>query len=157
MEHMSETTRIADELRLAFDGEAWHGPALLEILVDVNAASAAEHPIANGHSIWELVLHIAAWEKILLRRMSGEAFQPRDEENFPPVLDHSEGAWAEAQAHLKRAHEDLMQAIRRVPEAKLNQVVPGKNYDFYFMLHGGSQHIAYHGGQISLLKKMAKS
>lgn len=152
---MSETIRIAEELRLAFDGEAWHGPALLEILEDVNAATAAGHPIPNKHSIWELVLHIAAWEKILIRRIGGEAFMPRDEENFPPVLDQTEGAWAEAQAHLKKAHEDLMQTVRKMPEAKLNQVVPGKNYDFYFMLHGGSQHIAYHGGQISLLKKMS--
>lgn len=152
---MSETTRIADELQLAFDGEAWHGPALLEILADVNAPTAAAHPIANGHSIWELVLHIAAWEKILLRRMAGESFMPRDEENFPPVLDHSEGAWAEAVVHLKKAHEDLTQTVRNVPEAKLNEIVPGKNYDFYFMLRGGSQHIAYHGGQISLLKKIA--
>ena len=152
---MSETTRIADELRLAFDGEAWHGPALLEILADVNAATAAAHPVPNGHSIWELVLHIAAWEGVLMRRMAGEALQLHDEENFPPVLDHSEGAWAEARAHSKQVHEDLMQAIRKMPEAKLNRVVPGKNYDFYFMLHGGSQHIAYHGGQISLLKKMA--
>ena len=152
---MSETTRIADELQLAFDGEAWHGPPLLEILADVNAPTAAAHPIANGHSIWELVLHIAAWEKILLRRMAGESFMPRDEENFPPVLDHSEGAWAEAVVHLKKAHEDLTQIVRNVPEAKLNEIVPGKNYDFYFMLRGGSQHIAYHGGQISLLKKIA--
>ncbi|HXF12524.1 MAG TPA: hypothetical protein VN517_05190, partial [Terriglobales bacterium] len=62
---MSETIRIAEELLLAFEGEPWHGPALLEILADVNAATAAAHPITNGHSIWELVLHVAAWEKIL--------------------------------------------------------------------------------------------
>ena len=37
----SETTRIADHLHRAFKGEAWHGPALLEILADVNAATAA--------------------------------------------------------------------------------------------------------------------
>ncbi|HTS08685.1 MAG TPA: DinB family protein, partial [Candidatus Eisenbacteria bacterium] len=68
----TEATRIADQLRRAFDGSAWHGPALLEILADVDAAAAAARPIANVHSIWELVLHIAAWDGAGLRRLAGK-------------------------------------------------------------------------------------
>jgi uncharacterized damage-inducible protein DinB len=150
---MSEVTRIAEELRLAFEGEAWHGPALLEILAGVNAASASSHPIAEAHSIWELALHIAAWEKVLLRRMSGEVVELSDEENFPIVRDKSEDAWQAALAHLRETHEELMEAVKNMPEDRLYEIVPGKEYDFYFMLHGGAQHIAYHGGQIALLKK----
>ncbi len=30
-----EAARIADQLRRAFDGSAWHGPALLELLGSV--------------------------------------------------------------------------------------------------------------------------
>lgn len=151
---MSEITRIAEELRLAFEGEAWHGPALLEILSGVNAPSAAAHPIANAHSIWELTLHIAAWEKVLLRRMAGEIVQLSDEENFPAVRDKNEDAWQAALAYLKETHEELLDAVKNMRVERLAEIVPGKDYDFYFMLHGGSQHIAYHGGQISLLKKM---
>jgi uncharacterized damage-inducible protein DinB len=153
---MSETTRIAEELRLAFDGEAWHGPALLEILESVNGVSAAAQPLPGAHSIWELTLHIAAWEKVLLRRMAGETVELSDEENFPAVRDKSEDAWLAALAHLKETHEELMESVRNMPEARLGEIVPGKDYDFYFMLHGGAQHIAYHGGQISLLKKIAE-
>jgi hypothetical protein len=58
----SEAGRIADQLRRAFDGSAWHGPALLELLEDVDAATAAAKPLAHVHSIWELVLHIAVWD-----------------------------------------------------------------------------------------------
>jgi uncharacterized damage-inducible protein DinB len=57
---MSETTRLSDHIRRAFEGHAWHGDAVLELLVDVDAKTAAAHPIKNAHSIWELVLHIAA-------------------------------------------------------------------------------------------------
>lgn len=153
---MLETARIAEELRLAFEGEAWHGPALLEILAGVNAATAAARPITEAHSIWELTLHIAAWEKVLLRRIAGEAVQLSDEENFPAVRDESEDAWERTIAHLKETHEELMDAVKNMPESRLTEIVPGKDYDFYFMLHGGSQHIAYHGGQISLLKKIAE-
>jgi uncharacterized damage-inducible protein DinB len=153
---MLEATRIAEELRLAFEGEAWHGPALLEILSGINAAIAADRPIPEAHSIWELTLHIAAWEKVLLRRISGEAVQLSDEENFPAVHDKTEDAWQGTLAHLKETHEELMDSVRNMPESRLTEIVPGKDYDFYFMLHGGAQHIAYHGGQISLLKKIAE-
>lgn len=152
---MSESTRIAEELRLAFEGEAWHGPALLEILAGVNSASAAARPIADAHSIWELTLHIAAWEKVLLQRMAGEIIQLSDEENFPTVREKSEDAWQAALADLKETHEELMDSVKNMPEERLAEIVPGKEYDFDHMLHGGSQHIAYHGGQISLLKKMS--
>jgi uncharacterized damage-inducible protein DinB len=153
---MLEATRIAEELRLAFEGEAWHGPALLEILAEVNAASAAARPISEAHTIWELTLHIAAWEKVLLRRIATEAVHLSDEENFPAVHASSEDAWQGTIAHLKETHEELMDSVRNMPESRLTEIVPGKSYDFYFMLHGGSQHIAYHGGQIALLKKIAE-
>lgn len=65
---MSKSGQIADELRRAFYGEAWHGDSLFEILRGVTAAQAAARPITNAHSIWELVLHISAW----MERRDGE-------------------------------------------------------------------------------------
>ena len=50
---MSEVASIADQLRRAFNGKAWHGDSLLKILKDVTAAKAAAHPIDGAHSIWE--------------------------------------------------------------------------------------------------------
>ena len=38
-------------------------------------------------------------------------------------------------------------------EKRLSERVPGKDYDFRYMLAGAVQHAAYHGGQIALLKK----
>lgn len=67
-----EAARIADQLRRAFDGSAWHGPALLELLKDVDSAAAAAKPLPEVHSIWELVLHIAVWDDAGLRRLDGE-------------------------------------------------------------------------------------
>ncbi len=152
---MSESVRIADELRLAFDGEAWHGPALLEILGDVGAETAAVRPLPNAHSIWELTLHIAAWEKVMLRRMAGETHAPSDKENFPVISDETESAWKAAIQLLKDTHREFVREVQGTPESRLIEIVPGKNYDFCFMLHGAAQHIAYHGGQIALLKKIA--
>ena len=84
---MSESARIADQLRRAFAGEAWHGDSLFEILEGVTAAQASARPIKNAHTIWELVLHIAAWDNAVLRRLGGVAVELSDTENFPPLTD----------------------------------------------------------------------
>jgi uncharacterized damage-inducible protein DinB len=154
---MSEAARIADQLRRAFDGEAWHGDSLTEILEGVTAARAAAHPIAGAHSIWELVLHIAAWDGAVLRRMGGAAVELSDAKNFPPVTDASEAAWRKALAEVRRVHAELVSAVSALPDSRLDDKVPGKegaHYTFYYMLHGVVQHELYHAGQIALLKKM---
>jgi uncharacterized damage-inducible protein DinB len=155
---MSESAHIADELRRAFDGEAWHGEPLFRILKGVTAAQAAAHPIENAHSIWELVLHIAAWDDAVRRRMGGVAVKLSAAKNFPPVTDTSEAAWQKALMHVRETHDELVAAVEKFPAASLGRQVPGKtgaHYNFRFMLHGISQHVAYHAGQIALLKKLS--
>jgi uncharacterized damage-inducible protein DinB len=149
----SEAVRIADQLRRAFDGDAWHGPALLELLKDVNAATAASRPLDDVHSIWELVLHIAAWDEAGLRRLSGEKWQPVGLANFPRVTTATEGAWRKAVAATKRKHQTLVKTVAGLPDARLWDRCPGKGYDFYHLLHGIVQHDLYHSGQIAILKK----
>ncbi len=156
---MSETARIADQLRRAFHGEAWHGDSLFEILNGVTAAQAAAHPIKHAHSIWELLLHITAWDSAVRRRLTGEAVALSGEQNFPSVMDPSESAWRRAVDNAKRAHSELIDAVSAFPDERLSEKVPGKAkepdwYNFYYMLHGVVQHELYHAGQIALLKKM---
>ena len=153
---MSETARLADQIRRAFEGQAWHGDSVMEILADVEAKTAAAHRIKNAHSIWELVLHIAAWDGAVLRRAGGTAVRLGDKENFPPVADTSEAAWGKAIEHLKTTHDQLVRAVAAFPDSRLQEQVPGKKekyYDFFYMFSGIVQHELYHAGQIALLKK----
>jgi uncharacterized damage-inducible protein DinB len=154
---MSEAARIADQLRRAFDGDAWHGDSVFEILEGVTAAQAATRPIAGAHTIWELVLHIAAWDGAGLRRLGGLAVTLSETQNFPRVTDASEAAWRRALAEARRVHEELVSAVAALPDSRLDEMVPGKegaHYTFYYMLYGVVQHELYHAGQMALLKKM---
>lgn len=150
---MSQVKQLAHELKCAFDGEAWHGPAVLELLDGMNAKTAAARPIATAHSIWELVLHLTGWERVILRRLQGEELVLSDAENFGHLARTGEAEWREAVADLRQTHNALIKAVLALPEESLGAKVPGKPYDVRFMLHGASQHAAYHGGQISLLKR----
>jgi uncharacterized damage-inducible protein DinB len=149
----SEPALIAEQLRRAFEGDAWHGPALLELLQDVDAATAAARPLPDVHSIWELVLHVAVWDGAALHRLAGEKFQPEGTANFPLVPKPTPAAWRKAVAHAKRTHAVLVKTVAALPESRLRERVPGKKYDFYHMLHGVAQHELYHAGQIAILKK----
>jgi uncharacterized damage-inducible protein DinB len=144
---------IVDQLKLAFDGEAWHGPALMEILDGIDAHTAAARPISTAHSIWELALHVSAWEQVCLRRIQRGDVALTDAENFGHIEHVSEAAWQLAVKNLKQHHADLIQAVSALPESRLYEPLPDKDYNLLFMLHGAVQHAAYHGGQIALLKR----
>jgi len=153
---MSETARLADQIRRGFEGDAWHGDSVLEILAAVDARTAAAHPIGNAHSIWELVLHMTAWDGAVMRRAEGKATELSDKLNFPPVTDTGEAAWRKAIEQLKATHDQLVKAVAAFPDSRLLEQVPGKaaKYHTYFYNFSGIvQHDLYHAGQIALLKK----
>jgi len=152
---MTEIERILDQLKRAFEGNAWHGPAVHEVLAGVTAAQAQARPLANAHSIWELVQHIAVWEDVGRRRLEGDRAQieissPVD---WPPPEDTSEVAWEQAKSALDRGHQALVEAIMRVPESRLDEPIFEGMSTVYVTLHGVIQHDLYHAGQIALLKK----
>jgi uncharacterized damage-inducible protein DinB len=152
-----EVQRIVDQYRRAFNGQAWHGPSLMAILEGVTAAQASAHPIAGAHSIWELVLHIAAWEKACSRRLNGDRAQLSDEEDWNTITDFSEEAWQRTRDLLVDNHNELLNSIAKVDEARLDSpIINDPDTPFssvYVTLQGGVQHDLYHAGQIAILKK----
>lgn len=154
---VSEVDRIRDQFRRAFDGEAWHGPSVLALLNGVSAQQAAAHPIPGAHSIWEVTLHIEAWERACLRRLNGDPARLTDEEDWQPINDPTDAAWASTKEHLTDTHRELLDAISKVDESRLNEPIitnPNTPYStVYVTLHGGVQHDLYHAGQIAMLKK----
>src|ERR1700737_1657801 len=116
-----EALRIADQLKRAYDGPAWHGPALRELLAEVTEDQASHRPVPGAHSIQELVLHIAAWMRIARERLT--ATRNRDhpeEENGPPA----DTPGADALAGLEREQRALEEAIGAFPDSRLNDRAP---------------------------------
>lgn len=144
---------IQDQMRRSFEGGAWHGPAVMQILKGVTARQAAAKPIPNAHSIWELVLHVTAWHRSVLARLQGGLGRVSAARNFPAVTDTGEAAWRRAIAELRHSHAELMAGVKNLPKSRLSATVRGKKYTFEFMLHGVIQHDLYHAGQMALLKK----
>ncbi len=148
-----EIERIIEQLNRAFWKNAWHGPALMEILSDVSAALAAARSIPNAHTIWEIVLHIASWKSIVERRLRGEIVSATSEQDWPPVQGLSAAAWQQTMAELQQAHDSLVHTLSKMSDTQLETKSPGQDIPKYITVHGLVQHDLYHAGQISLLKK----
>jgi hypothetical protein len=158
----SESLRIADQLRLAFGGDPWHGLPLRELLSGVTSAQARSRPIAGGHSIWELVLHIDIYTRMAFEATRGVPMAKLYEngkdwvavnDTGAGVTDRGEAAWTEATDQLARSAEQLARAIEARDDSTLQDIVPGREYDFYYLFHGIVQHSLYHAGQIAQLKR----
>ena len=144
-----ETQKIIRLLQKSFNGSAWHGPAVMEVLTTITPKEAARKMSAS-HSIIELVLHMAVWRDFVSKRLQGNnEFEVSEEENFP-----KETGWTVAMKTLQHSQDELIKSINQFPEEKLTDLVPTRTYDFYTMLYGIIQHDIYHTGQIVLLKKV---
>jgi len=150
---MREIERITDQLKRAFEGEAWHGPSVLEIIENISSQQAAARPFDGIHSIWEIVLHIAAWERAVLRRLNGDRAQLPTEEDWPAVTATTDEAWEQTRQALNQGHDDLRDAIASLDESRLDQPIIEGLSSVYVTLHGIVQHDLYHAGQIAILKK----
>lgn len=157
---MSEIDRIIDELEREHTGDPWHGSPLHAILDDINAAQAAAKPLPAAHSIWELVLHMTGWKNEVRRRLSGAPAGEPEAGDWPAAGEPSEASWRAAVAQLDKSHQDLVAAVRALPESRLHEPTNdarerplGTGVSYYVLLHGLVQHDVYHAGQIAILKK----
>jgi uncharacterized damage-inducible protein DinB len=151
---VTEIERIVDQLQRSFEGNAWSGPSVLEVLAGVAAAQAIAKPVPGAHSIWENVLHIGTDHDVVRRRLLGEVIGDlTPDQDWPPTPEPTPTAWTDALEQLKRSHQRLLDTVATLAPERLEEVVPAKGYSVYVMLHGVAQHALYHAGQIGILKK----
>ncbi len=153
---MNEIDRIIDQIRRAYDGDAWHGFPLRAILADVSADVADARPIRDVHSIREIVKHITFWYDRVRRHLGGEVVDASEVEQWPEAEGAGDEAWRRDLDDLERAHEALLEAAGRLGVEELDRPVPGKPYNAYALLHGLVQHNLFHAGQVAILKKAAR-
>lgn len=150
---MNERQRLLDVVDRTYRARAWHGPALLETLEGLTPALAARHPVRGGHSIWELVEHVATWTEVVALRLEGGTPKMTPGYNFPKVSRFTPAAWKASLRRLARAQARYRKAVAAFPVAKLGRKRPKIHQTWYVTIHGAIQHQLYHAGQIALLRR----
>jgi uncharacterized damage-inducible protein DinB len=142
--------------------DPWHGgPTVLGALRGVSAEVAAWKPYPDRHSIWALALHVAYWNHAVERRLTGgkRGSFPRRPSNWPrPLPGDPERAWIEDLALTRRYHDSLVETLRGVDTARLDDPAGGKRRTTWAdLITGVLLHDTYHAGQIQMLKRLARS
>ena len=155
---MREVERIARLLELTFDGQAYHGPSLLQALKDVDVGIATRRFEGGVHSIWELVGHVTSELRHALALLEGNA-EPwvAGRTTWPAPPPPSPAAWVLALSDLEDANREFVSAVEGLDDAVLDEHLSQVRRTHYVMLHGMVQHSAYHAGQISILKRQLRS
>ena len=162
---MGDVHFLHDQLRKGYSDDPWHGPATVAALQGVTAAEAAAHPIPGAHSIWELVLHMTAWQNEVRRRLAGKEPTLPEEGDWPAPAETSEAAWQRDRERLGSSLETLLEVLGGLSEEDLERrggaisdrdPALGTGVTHRAMVSGLLQHHAYHTGQISLLRKALK-
>lgn len=154
---MTEVERLQDQLSRSWNGDAWHGPSLADVLAGVDAEAAVARPIPDARTIRELVLHITAWQDRVRRRLEGDAAPMSDAESWPAEGRPEEVSWREALDRLEAARRALHATVAGLDPGGLDEPAAGGPHAAYVLIHGVIQHDLYHGGQIALLAKAARA
>jgi uncharacterized damage-inducible protein DinB len=152
----TELERLESQIRLSFEGPAWHGPSVLEALEGVTPEAAHAHPLTGAHSVWELVLHLAGTYRLVLRRLAGEEAQLTPDQDWPPVPPPTEASWREATDSLRDLNRRVRREVLAFDPVRLDgPLCANVDYTAHTQFIGITQHDLYHAGQIALLKKAA--
>jgi len=150
---MTETERLLDTYDRVMHGNAWHGDPIWQILDNISAEFAAHRPVADVHTICEIVLHMIFWEGVAARRLAGERAGLDEALNFPAPPAPSESNWQKTLAQFRASNEGFRSALQKLDAARLDELSAAGKRSFYDEGHGLIQHNVYHAGQIALLKK----
>lgn len=152
---MHETARLQQMLEQTYSGIGFHGDSIAQIFNSIDVPCAIWIPDGGVHSIWNIVLHMNAWQKAIRERLTSPTLVTlNDEQNYPPLPAATAENWSRSLDAFRDSLTALIQGIGEFPEKKLSSPVPGRGYDFATLLHGAIHHNLYHAGQISLLSAM---
>lgn len=150
---MTETARIQNLMQQVYSGNCFHGDSIAHLLNGVTPESASWKPDPTTHSIWEILLHMTAWQNVIRERLTSPTLVNL---NYPappaPTIENLSRTLDE----FRDAVFALNEATGKFPEDKLEKGVPGRGYTFDVLLHGAIHHNLYHVGQVSLLNAMYK-
>jgi uncharacterized damage-inducible protein DinB len=153
----NEIKRIVKQFTASMEGNAWHGPAVFELLNDINDEEASQRALRDAHNIYEIAAHIITWQKAGIRRIKGDASEITEQEDWPVANDATTEQWSVIKKALQSVYNELKGELEKFSAERLNENIPGKEQTFYTLFHGIIQHNIYHAGQIAMLKKAIRT
>ena len=132
----------------------WGNPGLTKILKGVGRNEATWKPAQNVHSIWDEVNHIAYWSRFTLDYLEDRAKPTK--QAWPAGRGGAPG-WRRAVNKASRLHASLVRRVASLDDAALAArfgITRRTRYTTAQLILGCASHIAYHVGQIAVLRRL---
>jgi len=160
MEHNSEIKAVVERFKTQltdfYTGDSWVTDNFSEKVLSIEPGEALKKIQGHNHSIIELVGHIIAWRNFALQKLTGN--DDYDVENNSAVDWPAPDDWDVIRREFEVCQKNLFTAIENFPVDRWNNIVPGRNYSFIYLITGIIQHDYYHYGQIgSVLAAIKKN
>lgn len=134
-------------------GNNWTDAAVKDVLDGITHDQATKQ-IGGANSIALLLFHMDFYNMVVYDRLVDVTRKFDHEESLQPPVINSETDWQQLQETYFKNVDKIHKAILAFDETRLFEKIttntPYKN------LHGLVEHIHYHLGQISLLKKLTQ-
>ncbi len=150
---MTEIERMLEHYDRVMHGNAWHGYAVWQILSGIAAEAAAHRPLADAHTIWEIVMHMTFWESVAAQRLAGQRAGLDEALNFPAMPSATEANWQKTLEQFRASNQKFREALSKLDAARLDELSAAGKHSYRGEVHGLIEHNVYHAGQIALLKK----
>ncbi len=139
-----------------YEGKPWYGPSIKKALDNIFTENINKS-LPGGNSLGQILEHMIAWRSFTLEMLKkNEAFRI----DIDSLLDwnkekiYSKEEWTDMLSELDKNQKALVEMLKDAPEGLGSETVPGRKFNFAFLLDGIVQHDIYHLGQISMLNKL---
>ncbi len=145
---------IIQQLNDAYNGDPWFGRSVNALLGDVEETAAFRQP-AGQHSILQLVWHMVNWREFVINSLRPQKPTGFYDENDWQELNHQDKKlWSKGLQRLDETQQELIVLLKQRDDTILIDTVPGRKYNFQYLLFGLVQHDIYHAGQIAYISKL---
>ena len=135
-----------------FDGVSFNGRSLIKTLGGLTLPQITSKQTLEGLSVWEVALHLAYWKYFLTRKIApgGDTCEfPYDEKDWPSTpSEPTEEEWKRTLENLRALHGDYIQALRSLPEERLDEEWADWKCTCLKALSWMATHDSYHTAQI---------
>lgn len=153
---MNTPAQIAKHFRDVHFGGNWTTVNLKDNVADITWEQAITQ-VHSFNTIATLVYHTNYYVAAVMKVLQGEPLNAKDSYSFnlPPITCKED--WEKLKEKTFTDASNFALLVEQLPESKLAENFTDEKYGTYYRnLHGIIEHLHYHLGQISLIKKMVQ-
>ncbi len=151
-----EIKKIIARFKRLNDSQPWFGKSINSSLESYRLPLLSDTSL-YVKSIIEIAAHMYQWRMFVIKKLEEEEDFDIELDSVKDWPDTSDLSWEDIKSNLSVSSDELIECLQGKDDAFLDSIVPGKRYNFRFLIEGIMQHDIYHLGQMNLIHSSLSS